>query len=70
MVESTQLNGQHEPILISAAMSDDPKSNEVLHNGDVVTIRQLPNWDDLGATITLKGEVNHPGTTGFARASD
>jgi protein involved in polysaccharide export with SLBB domain len=61
----TQLNGQHEPILISAAMSDDPKSNEVLHNGDVVTIRQLSNWDDLGATITLKGEVKHPGTYGI-----
>jgi protein involved in polysaccharide export with SLBB domain len=61
----TQLNGQHEPILISAAMSDDPKSNELLHNGDVVTIRQLSNWDDLGATITLKGEVKHPGTYGI-----
>jgi polysaccharide biosynthesis/export protein len=61
----TQLNGQHEPILISAAMSDDPKSNQVLHNGDVVTIRELSNWDDLGATITIKGEVKHPGTYGI-----
>ena len=61
----TQLNGQHEPIEISAAMSDDPKANEVLHNGDVVTIRELSNWDDLGATITLKGEVKHPGTYGI-----
>lgn len=61
----TQLNGQHEPILISAALSYDPKSNPVLHNGDVVTIRQLSNWDDLGATITIKGEVKHPGTYGI-----
>jgi polysaccharide biosynthesis/export protein len=61
----TQLSGQHEPILIAAALSEDPKSNPVLHNGDVVTIRQLSNWEDLGATITIKGEVKHPGTYGI-----
>jgi protein involved in polysaccharide export with SLBB domain len=60
-----QLTGQHEPIAISAALSGDPKSNAQLHNGDVVSIRQLPGWDDLGATITLKGEVKHPGTYGI-----
>jgi polysaccharide export outer membrane protein len=60
-----QLSGQHEPILISAALAEDSKSNRQLHNGDVVTIRQLPDWNDLGATITLKGEVKHPGTYGI-----
>jgi protein involved in polysaccharide export with SLBB domain len=60
-----QLTGQHEPIAISAALSGDPKNNAQLHNGDVVSIRQLPGWDDLGATITLKGEVKHPGTYGI-----
>jgi protein involved in polysaccharide export with SLBB domain len=59
------LSGQHEPILISAALSGDSKSNQPLHNGDVVTIRQLPSWEDLGATITLKGDVKHPGTYGI-----
>jgi polysaccharide biosynthesis/export protein len=61
----TQLSGQHEPVLISAALAGDPKSNQPLHNGDVVTIRQLSDWNDLGATITLKGEVKHPGTYGI-----
>ncbi|MGC1659762.1 MAG: SLBB domain-containing protein, partial [Candidatus Acidiferrales bacterium] len=28
-------------------------------------IRQLPGWNDLGASITLKGEVQHPGTYGI-----
>jgi protein involved in polysaccharide export with SLBB domain len=36
-----------------------------LHNGDVLTIRQLPGWNDLGASIALKGEVKHPGTYGI-----
>jgi protein involved in polysaccharide export with SLBB domain len=61
----SQLTGQHEPISIAAALSGDPKSNAQLHNGDVVSIRQLPGWEDLGATITLKGEVKHPGTYGI-----
>ena len=43
----------------------DPKANVPLHNGDVVTIRQLPGWNDLGASITVKGEVKHPGTYGI-----
>ena len=41
------------------------KSNVPLHNGDVLTIRELPGWNDLGASITLKGEVKHPGTYGI-----
>jgi polysaccharide biosynthesis/export protein len=61
----TQLTGEHDPVLLAAALSGDPKSNEALHNGDVVTVRQLPNWNDLGATITVKGEVRHPGTYGI-----
>ncbi len=61
----SQLTGQHEPIAISAALSGDSKNNAQLQNGDVVSIRQLPGWGDLGATITLKGEVKHPGTYGI-----
>lgn len=61
----TQLTGQHDPVLLADALSGDPKADQALHNGDVVTVRQLPNWNDLGATITLKGEVEHPGTYGI-----
>jgi polysaccharide biosynthesis/export protein len=61
----TQLTGEHEPVPLSAVLSGDPKANESLHNGDVVTVRQLPDWNDLGATVTLRGEVKHPGTYGI-----
>ncbi len=60
-----QMTAQHDPIEIAAALHNDPKSNLRLDNGDVVTIRELPGWDDLGASITLKGEVEHPGTYGI-----
>jgi len=61
----TKLTGKHQPIEIAAALSGDPKANVPLHNGDVVTIRQLPGWNDLGASITVRGEVEHPGVYGI-----
>jgi polysaccharide export outer membrane protein len=60
-----KLTGEHEPIAISNALAGDPSANLPLHNGDVLTVRQLPGWNDLGASITLKGEVEHPGTYGI-----
>ena len=60
-----KLNGEQTPIEIAAALSGDPKADVPLHNGDVVTIRQLPGWNDLGASIIVKGEVKHPGTYGI-----
>jgi protein involved in polysaccharide export with SLBB domain len=59
------LSGGHEAVSISAALSGDPKSNVPIHNGDVLTIRQLPGWNDLGASILIKGEVKNPGTYGI-----
>jgi protein involved in polysaccharide export with SLBB domain len=64
-VNQSKLTGEHEVIPISAALSGDAKSDVVVHNGDVLTIRQLPGWNDLGASISVKGEVKHPGTYGI-----
>jgi protein involved in polysaccharide export with SLBB domain len=61
----TKLTAQHETISISAALKGDPKANTSLHNGDVLTVRELPEWNDLGATITVRGEVRDPGTYGI-----
>jgi protein involved in polysaccharide export with SLBB domain len=36
-----------------------------LNNGDVLSIRQVPGWEDLGASITLRGEFAHPGSYGI-----
>jgi len=61
----SELSGQHELVTISGALAHDPSVDLRLHNGDVLTIRQLPGWNDLGASITVKGEVKHPGTYGI-----
>jgi len=60
-----QLSGQHEQIRVEAALAGDAQANVPLHNGDVLTVRQVPGWNDLGASITIKGEVKHPGTYGI-----
>jgi polysaccharide biosynthesis/export protein len=61
----TKIEGEHAEIALDAAFKDDPKANVSLGNGDVLTIRQLPGWNDLGATIELRGEVTHPGSYGI-----
>jgi protein involved in polysaccharide export with SLBB domain len=63
--DQSKLTGQHESIVLSAALKGDSQTNNLLHNGDVLTIRQLPGWNDLGASISVKGEVKHPGTYGI-----
>jgi protein involved in polysaccharide export with SLBB domain len=50
---------------LSAAMHGDASENLLLHDGDVLAIRQNPGWNDIGAMVTLKGEVQHPGTYGI-----
>jgi protein involved in polysaccharide export with SLBB domain len=61
----SKLTGQHEVIALAAALAGNSNSNAILHNGDVLTIRQLPGWNDLGASIAVRGEVKHPGTYGI-----
>jgi polysaccharide biosynthesis/export protein len=59
------LVGNDQTVELHAALDGDPKANVPLNNGDVLSIRQLPGWNDLGASITVRGEVQHPGTYGI-----
>jgi polysaccharide export outer membrane protein len=63
--QKSQLTGQHESVALPAALAGDPAADTTLHNGDVLTIRQLPGWNDLGASIRVEGEVKHAGTYGI-----
>jgi polysaccharide biosynthesis/export protein len=59
------ITGQHEEIELADAMAGTGDGNVPLHNGDVLTIRKRAGWDDLGASISVSGEVMHPGTYGI-----
>jgi protein involved in polysaccharide export with SLBB domain len=59
------LEGNRQTVQIASALADDPYANLKLSNGSVLTVRQLPGWNDLGAAISVKGQVNHPGSYGI-----
>ena len=56
---------QHVNVDLTLAAAGEGSANLTLEDGDVLTIRQRPGWDDVGASITIQGEVVHPGTYGL-----
>ena len=50
---------------IADALNNVADADVRLRDGDVLAIKQLPGWNDVGATIQLTGEVVHPGTYGI-----
>jgi polysaccharide biosynthesis/export protein len=56
---------QHLEIRLATALSGDPNDNLPLRNGDVLAVRQIPHWNDMSASVTVKGEVEHPATYGI-----
>jgi protein involved in polysaccharide export with SLBB domain len=40
-------------------------SDVALKPGDVLTVHQIAGWNDIGASITIEGEVAHPGKYGI-----
>jgi protein involved in polysaccharide export with SLBB domain len=63
--QGTKVISDHVEVPIAKAMADEPDADVRLRDGDVLTIRQLTGWNDVGATIKVAGEVAHPGTYGI-----
>jgi protein involved in polysaccharide export with SLBB domain len=57
--------GENLPIELSAVMNGEPSENIPLRDGDVLAIRESPGWNDIGATVTARGELQHPGSYGI-----
>jgi protein involved in polysaccharide export with SLBB domain len=49
----------------AAVLKQDHDADVALKPGDVLTIHQLTGWNDIGASISIEGEVAHPGSYGF-----
>lgn len=63
-------NGQkvllkHTTVEIGKALDGDKSADVTLQPGDVVGIRQLSGWNDIGSSITVSGEVQYAGTYGI-----
>ncbi|MGB7264695.1 MAG: SLBB domain-containing protein [Terracidiphilus sp.] len=60
-------NGQkvqvsHSVVAVEKALDGDKSADVLLKPGDVVSIRQLAGWQDIGSSVTITGEVEHPGS--------
>ena len=59
--------GASEQFEISLASLKNGNATEdvPLRSGDVLAIRQVPGWNDIGAAVKVSGEVKHPSTYGI-----
>ncbi|MGB2898414.1 MAG: SLBB domain-containing protein [Candidatus Acidiferrum sp.] len=55
----------HQDLNLAAALAGKEDQNLALHDGDVLTVPQQAGWNDIGATVTLRGEVREPGVYGI-----
>jgi protein involved in polysaccharide export with SLBB domain len=53
-------------IALDKALDGDKTADVVLKPGDVVGIRQLTGWQDIGASIAVRGEVRYAGSYGIS----
>jgi protein involved in polysaccharide export with SLBB domain len=65
VVQGTKVIGDHVSVPIAKAMQGEPDYDVRLRDGDVLTIGQISDWQDLSATVQIKGEVAHAGGYGI-----
>jgi polysaccharide export outer membrane protein len=56
---------ESRPIDLAEVMAGNETGTIPLRDGDVLTIRQTPGWNDVAASVTVKGEVEHSGSYGI-----
>jgi polysaccharide export outer membrane protein len=55
----------HQYLSLAAALAGNEDQNLPLNDGDVLTVPQQAGWNDIGAVVTLRGEVRKPGVYGI-----
>jgi polysaccharide export outer membrane protein len=55
----------HQELNLTSALAGNENQNLSLHDGDVLTVPQRAGWNDLGAVISVGGEVRNPGVYGI-----
>jgi protein involved in polysaccharide export with SLBB domain len=63
--ETAGTSNENFPIELSAALSGNANNNLQLRDGDLLTVREAPGWNDIGASATVRGEVQHPAAYGI-----
>ena len=58
-------SSEHLQISLASLSNGNPTEDLPLHSGDVLAIRRVPGWSDIGAAVKVNGEVVHPSTYGI-----
>ncbi|MEO6923382.1 MAG: SLBB domain-containing protein, partial [Bryocella sp.] len=65
VVDGKNVLVKQQTIAIEKAIDGDKASDAALKPGDVLSIRQLAGWQDIGSSVSVTGEVEHAGTYGI-----
>jgi protein involved in polysaccharide export with SLBB domain len=61
-----RVDGQLATVQIGAAVDGTNSNADVqLKPGDILTIHQITGWNEIGQSVTIKGQVKFPGSYGF-----
>jgi protein involved in polysaccharide export with SLBB domain len=67
VIDGDHVDLEHREVNIERALAGEADIDVLLKPGDVLTIRQIGGWADIGGAITVTGEVMHPGRYGLER---
>lgn len=65
VVNGDHIELEHREVPIGRALAGEPDTDVLLKPGDVLTIRQLGGWNNIGGAINVTGEVLHAGRYGI-----
>jgi protein involved in polysaccharide export with SLBB domain len=67
VVDGDHVELEHREVRIDRALAGEADTDVLLKPGDVLTIRQIGGWSDIGGAVSVAGEVGHPGRYGIER---
>lgn len=67
IIDGDHVDLDHRDIPIGRALAGEADTDVLLKPGDVLTIRQIGGWNDIGGAVSVSGEVMHPGRYGIQR---
>lgn len=67
VIDGDHVDLDHRDIPIGRALAGEADTDVLLKPGDVLTIRQIGGWNDIGGAVSISGEVTHPGRYGIQR---
>jgi protein involved in polysaccharide export with SLBB domain len=66
VMNDNRIDGRLTTVRIGVAVAGtQPNADLPLKPGDILTIHQITGWNDIGESVTIKGQVKFPGTYGF-----